>query len=110
MTKRNKPSGFKDLDTEHLKCRSLGHAWEPELSVLTTVDRRQAFEVTLGCVRCGTERRDYIYTTDGERAKRGYTYVPGYLVDDIKSWGGRWEFMRNARVELYGRYLDKKVK
>lgn len=107
-----KPQSFDDLKTEHLKCRTLTHPWEPMQTYLVTIDRRRAYETLLECSRCGTTRTDHIFITgDREVAKHPrYGYVDGYLIEDLPSWGGYYEFRRNARVELYGRFLVAKGK
>lgn len=99
---------FADFPTDHLKCRSLGHAWDIKMtSVIRPKHGGQAYRVLLVCGRCDTERTDDVRVSDGDRTRRMYGYPDGYLIKDAKSWGGRWEFVRNARVELYGRYIKK---
>lgn len=101
-----KAKGFKDLQTDHLKCRSLLHAWDPIETNLIRVGNRRAFEVELECLRCGGGRTDQIAMSGGELIKRVYHYPDNYIVEELKSWGGRGELLRNARVELYSR-LEK---
>jgi hypothetical protein len=98
------PKGFKDLKTEHLKCRSLSHAWDPKMTMKVVMDGLHVWQVHLVCRRCKTPATDFIYVSDGTRMKpREYHHVEGYLIEDVPSWGGRKEFNGNVRRELYGR-------
>lgn len=57
-----------------LKCRPLGHAWDDkEVEELGGGWQK----ITLGCLRCGAERKTSIYP-DGRRTNR-YVYADGYL-------------------------------
>lgn len=105
MAKR--PKAFKDLKTDHLKCRALAHHWDPIQTTLITHDRRRAWEVSLVCLVCKSPATDIVYMTDGMRAKpRAYHHAEGYLIDNVPDWGGRKEFNANVRRELYTR-LEK---
>jgi hypothetical protein len=106
-----KAQKFKDFTTEHLRCRATSHSWEPVETYLIRVEGRPAYETTLKCTVCSrpkdpTFKTDTIFVSDGTRPKHPpYHYTNGYLVEDIKSWGGTALLKRNSRVELYGRYL-----
>jgi hypothetical protein len=103
---------FKEMPTAHLKCRSLGHAWDV---VLVTVERPEGvrcYRVLLECMRCTTERDDLVPAgSDGEMPfmfSRGYHYADGYMVEDLQGWGGASLLKRNARNVLFLRLKESK--
>jgi len=102
-----KIKGFPEMPTEHLKCRSLGHAWDPQRTVFIKEGRRRAYHTDLICLRCKTPGIDIVYVSDGDKKPRKYKYK-GYLIEDAKSWGDRKTFNRNVRLELYGRLVEGK--
>ena len=101
-----KAQAFKEMKGDHLKCRSLQHAWDTRQAVLVRYDGRECVELTLRCMRrgCRTERVDTA-TRSGEVLNRRYYHPDMYLIEDLKSWGGRAEFNQNVRRELYHRLL-----
>jgi hypothetical protein len=111
MTKRAK--AFKEMPTEHLKCRSLGHAWEIQLVTVERPDGLQCYRVALECMRCRTERSDLVPAGVDEDAPfmftRGYRYADGYMVEDLKGWGGASLLKRNARNVLFQRLKVRKT-
>lgn len=108
MTKKV-PGGLRELETAHLKCRSLQHAWDPKGLQVIYWDRKQARSLRLECLRCAGERIDIMLWSTGELVSRVYHHPKNYLIEDVPSWGGRREFNNNVRRELYGR-LSKKGK
>lgn len=101
-----RPQSLKKLQTQHLKCRSWMHAWEHELTTLERIGQAQLLILTLRCTRCGTKRTDEIRRSNGQLEARAYTERPkNYLIDDVKSWGGRVEFNNNVRLELVNRTM-----
>ena len=99
---------YGDMATEHLECRSWQHAWEHEVTFVTTVERRKAYELHLRCMRCPARRRDMIVA--GAVVSRVYDYPDGYLLDDAKSWGSRAVVNANVRTELMERLTTVKPK
>lgn len=90
-----------DLDTVHLKCRVLLHAWDPEVTYLVTVGRKKLYELHLKCIRCNATRVDLL--DKGWLERRGYRRPMGYDVVGLKDFGGRKVFNANVRHELVTR-------
>lgn len=102
-------SSFKALNTDHLKCRAWRHSWDLDYVALETIKRRQAYEAHLFCMRCGTTKTLHIARTSGEPLKtHRYGYATNYLIEDVKSWGGRREFNRNVLLEILDRATQKR--
>lgn len=98
------PTAFREMASEHLKCRGLQHAWDVELVTVRREEGRKLREAVLVCMRCGANKHVVTFA-DGVYARHSaMAYPDGYLVKDLASWGGRGELLRNARAELYGRY------
>ena len=93
---------FDDLDTKHLKCRMWGHNWEATVSYVVKFERRRAFELHLECQRCEATRTDLTVQGIGLET-RAYTRPEGYDIKDVKGWGGRKVFNRNASDNLLSR-------
>lgn len=103
----NRAKSFKAMPTAHLLCRSLGHAWNIELVTVRQVDGLRVYDVALACLRCTTTRADLVpmgtNANDPFTFSRGYGYADGYMVEDLKGWGGASLLKRNARNVLLGR-------
>lgn len=98
------PEGFTDLDTAHLLCRTLGHAWDPVgAPTHVSLDRRKGWEVEFSCLRSGCKRTDVWSTNGVDLLSRSYELPGGYLITDPQSWGGRQTFNANARRTVYDR-------
>ena len=69
-----------NLATDHLHCRSYGHAWTPWRA--EALPRRQGFEQWLRCQRCGTTRHRTL-TRWGEVVASSYTYPDGYQMAGV---------------------------
>ena len=106
-----KAKAFKEMSTAHLKCRSLGHAWDVHLVTVERPEGVRCYRVALECMRCKTERSDLVPAgTNGDMPfmfTRGYRYADGYMVEDLKGWGGASLLKRNARGELFNRLKEK---
>ena len=106
-------AGFKRLETKHLECRNLNHAWSHQRTELFTYMSSSArtaaelVELTFHCPSCKGERRDVRVRRTGALESRAYSYPDKYLVKDLKSWGGRAKFNASVTVELIDRYLKK---
>lgn len=95
---------LKDVPTANLKCRSLGHAWDPTLTLVETRGRKQVLVVSLECMRCVTGRTDVIERRTGVREDRvKYEYAAGYLVKGRAAWGSQGSFNAQVRRTLYER-------
>jgi hypothetical protein len=99
-----KHEALAEMDTEHLKCRTWMHPWDVEVTYSMTFRRSEHLEIHLYCERCGGQRIDLVKRSTGELMRRRYIHPEGYMVEDLKSWGGRSTFNANVRVELYERY------
>ena len=95
-------ASFDDLETNHLKCRGWGHAWEAKVSYVVEGRRRRGYELHLKRERCTATRTDLRVQGIGLEA-RAYTRPDGYDIKDIKGWGGRQLFNRNASDHLLDR-------
>lgn len=100
-----KSRSFADMETKNLTCRTLGHAWEHEI---TFVVKQGLFELHFKCLRCPTTRIDD-WTSRGLIDGRAYRYPDGYQIEGLSSWGGRKTFNQNVRAELVTR-LSKGAK
>jgi hypothetical protein len=64
-------------------------------------------------MRCRTERSDLVPAGVDEDAPfmftRGYRYADGYMVEDLKGWGGASLLKRNARNVLFQRLKVRKT-
>lgn len=104
-----KSKAFTEMSTSTLLCRSLGHSWAIDM---VTQKRRDGgvWEITMHCTRCKTGRDDVVPTgTDAKSPfslDRRYHYSNGYIVEDIKSWGGASLLKRNARDVLFRRLKE----
>ena len=68
----------RDLPSEFLECRLLGHAWrEVQPDRQTAVGEQHTYQ----CLRCLNIRDDVIAPKMGELLTRGYRHVPGYLME-----------------------------
>jgi hypothetical protein len=101
---------FKEMSTAHLKCRSLGHAWDVVMVTVRRTEEGSAYAVALECMRCDTQRDDLVPRgIDGEAPfmfRRGYRYADGYMVEDLEGWGGASLLKRNARDVLLRRLKE----
>ena len=99
---------LREVPTSNLKCRSLGHAWDPTLTLVETRGRKQVLVVTLECMRCVTGRTDVIHRASGEREDRvKYEYAAGYLMRGREAWGSRGTFNAEVRRTLYERLASQ---
>lgn len=81
-----------DLRDKFLLCRGLGHSWDdnPNGEVDSELFRQSTAAVALRCVRCKTERFDYL-DSNLEVFQRYYRYpdyyttIPGYTRPDIRA-------------------------
>ena len=64
----------------------------------------------LHCTRCDGYRIDRFNRPTARLISRKYMYPEGYVVEDLKHWGGRRRFNQNVRVELFNRFTPKKRK
>lgn len=101
-----KVASYAALSQPNLLCRSLGHAWEPEMAELVRNNRREDVLLHLTCVRCSTTRKVQIVRKTGERVRSGYKYTDGYLLEKAASWGTKMTINNNMRLELIRR-LEK---
>ena len=65
-----------DLPDEFLLCRDIGHQWRPYTARYVPADN--AYERTIRCGRCTTERHQSI-SLQGEITSGGYHYADGYV-------------------------------
>lgn len=89
-----------ELRDEFVLCRGLGHSWDdnPTGEVDSTLFRSSIGALALRCVRCGTERFDYV--NDEFRVwQRYYRYPDKYRT--VPGHGTR----PNLRGEMYRRSL-----
>jgi hypothetical protein len=100
-----KAKTFKGMDTKNLECRVLMHAWEHKQTFLTKEGRVELLELRLECLRCPTVRIDVYLRSKGVLDSRQYRHPDNYLVEELKSWGGRKIFNNNIRIELFSRYI-----
>lgn len=93
---------LRDLKTNHLKCRSFMHPWDIEYTTIIRVDRKRTYESHLRCPRCKGTKVIYVAVATGERNVKApkYDYPKDYVVEDLKSWGGRSELNANVIREL----------
>ena len=97
------PADFVDiqeLNDQYVLCRTLGHAWDdnPTAELDSRLYRTSKAALALRCVRCRTERFDYI-DQDMLVSYRYYRYPPRYK--SIPGQGTR----PNLRAELLRRSL-----
>lgn len=97
---------LKTSSTEVLKCRSLGHAWDPIATFLEKEGRKEFLRMELECLRCTVTRTDEIARRTGELDRRTYGYVDGYLLADPKTYGSRSMLNNTTRAELYERIFS----
>lgn len=90
-----------DLDEPHLLCRDLGHLWKP-LGATFNLDQR-AFERTLRCSRCRTERSQTLSRV-GAVLKNNYDYPEGYLVPKLGRLAG--DSRNVVRLESVNRSIE----
>lgn len=105
--KREAPRKLADLETNHLACRSLGHAWDIEVCYRGREGASTVYTVHLRCSRCATTRRDRVVRHEGLDG-RTYTHADGYLISNLDKWGGRTIFNSNVRETLYSRLAKPK--
>lgn len=79
---RDLPNRYVELDElqdEYLICRTVGHSWDDNISgqVDGALARSAAAVLALRCVRCNTERFDYV-DIDMLVFARYYRYPPRY--------------------------------
>lgn len=94
-------TNLEEMSTDYLECRSWAHAWKHVVTYVTKTGRTKAYELHLRCLRCPAERRDLIVR--GDVMSRRYTYPRGYLVKDLKAYGGRSVFNATVRTALVSR-------
>lgn len=99
------PTNFGDISTQHLECRSWHHAWE-HVVTFVVASRPKRYELHLRCLRCGAERFDEL--VKGTVTSRRYRLPEGYLIRDVKSWGGRVTFNGSTRTALADRLARPK--
>lgn len=97
---------FQQLTTKHLECRNLNHSWIHKDTEV--ISRYGWLRLWFRCSRCLTERIDTRIRKTGELESRRYIYANSYLVEELKSWGGRKQFNRNVSIELMERYVKQK--
>lgn len=99
------------LETAHLKCRSWAHAWDYEVSYVERVGNSRILELHLHCERCDGYRIDTFDRPSQPRLiSRKYVYPEGYVVVDLKRWGGRRHFNQSVQGELFSRFTPSKRK
>lgn len=83
-----------------IECRSLGHAWTLIESDWEPADTLVFDPLSVQCLRCGCERHDEVWHSDGQLATRRYTHTDGYLLPKGERRPKRHEFrlvmLRNA--------------
>lgn len=98
------PVNIDELLDSYLHCRTLGHMWDdnPSAELHSELWQASSGGLALRCVRCGTERFDYI-DTNYQVFQRYYRYPPRYTT--IPGMGTR----PNLRQELIRRGLLVRV-
>lgn len=90
---------FREMDTGHLVCRQ-HHRWDLEVVEIQGTERWAHWS----CDRCGLDKV-IVYDGQGTRLRaRAGRYPAGYLVKDVRQWGGRRELNRNVAGELINRF------
>lgn len=94
-----------DLSDEFLLCRDIGHQWRPFTARF--VPALNAYQRTLRCGRCTTERRQTVSLT-GEISSGGYAYAEGYVAP--RGQGRLTGRARGAlRLESIGRLIGEET-
>lgn len=115
MARKVVPQSFREMKTEHLKCRSLLHPWDLDPAVKYTEVRdhhgRKVWVYPLVCTRCGAEKELMVYAAGEDRGRPvqraiNYAGAEGYLIENVNLWGGRGELLANARIELLSRAMN----
>lgn len=73
----------------YVRCRSLGHAWDP---IPVTKPPPWGVALDLRCEHCATVRRDIVSPTRGEVLSRSYSHPDGYKDAEHHSRGD-WRAM-----------------
>jgi hypothetical protein len=98
----------RELETQYLICRSIGHAWDelPNADFSAELWRTSKGALALRCARCYAERYDYI-GSDLSVVARRYKYPKNYQTiqgDDWRRPAMRFElFRRSLLVHPYTR-------
>jgi hypothetical protein len=91
---------FADMETEYLRCRRDGHAWD-EFTDATKPRAQFGYRLSLRCDRCTTTRHDIISIV-GDVVQRHYEYPDGYQLAGTPGQAGRQPASRaEVRRELY---------
>jgi hypothetical protein len=93
-----------DLANDYLKCRMVGHAWEPVSVYVERDGGRKYFRAEWRCLRCDTLRKDSV-ANNGDIDNRGYSYASGYCLKDIENLGGRLAVNKAVRIVLLQRLV-----
>lgn len=90
----------RSLPEAFLRCRRLGHAWDP----YTVVKVGRSFESIIQCNRCFTRRLELL-TSHGAVTKVRHLYPEGYLAKDLGRIVGAGRDV--LRLEMARRTLRK---
>lgn len=88
------------MQTAHVICRDLTHAWEP----YTVEAQRGGFKRVIRCPRCDTRRTD-ILDRRGKILRRSYAYPDHYLVNGVGRLIG--DTKNTMRLEALKRLLER---
>jgi len=91
------------LRSGQLQCRDQGHTWAAHtVRVLTNRGRVVAYERTMKCRSCKSERTQLLDSRGGI-LRNGYHYTDGYLADHVQRGFGREVF----RMESLSRFVEQ---
>jgi hypothetical protein len=90
------------LKQSWLLCRELGHTWKPHTA--RYVPEQRAYERTLRCARCTTERRQ-VLDGSGHVVSSQYAHPDGYLHKGLGRVTG--EGRDALRLESLTRFIDQ---
>ncbi len=94
-----------ELTPEHVRCRSLGHAWDVLFTKLRRDEYGTFYEATMTCLRCKSEKTDQCDPNGARFDRPRMHYANGYLLKGIDA--SRWEVAQEARLALYRSALKK---
>lgn len=90
------------LKQSWLLCRELGHTWKP-FTARFVIEQR-AYERSLRCSRCATERRE-VLDSSGHKVSSQYVHPDGYLHKGLGRITG--EGRDALRLESLTRFIDQ---
>jgi hypothetical protein len=76
---------LRQASDEMIRCRLLGHAWDPEHDgyIVDGHGKDRVYTQSVKCMRCETTGKDQFDPVTLDRiGSRSYDYVDGYLVED----------------------------